>query len=174
MGSLGFGGTVVVVGATAWPGTVDGCVVDFVRGLPACGPEMTSPAVPPGWSFSRPVADTMRDSCRARLSAAMGRVMSRLMVRRVPTGDTCALCWSVGANSTNHTAKARAPSRSTRVQRSRTRPSRGTPSSAVTQDVAGSLPDAATGGAGAGGAAAPPAGTSPSMSMSMSIRSGSR
>ncbi len=100
---------------------------------------MMRPAVPPGWSFSRPVADTMRDNCSARLSVANGRVMSRLIVRRVPTGETCALCWSVGANSRNHTPKASTPSSRTRVQGNRTRPSRGPlPSSSVTQTVPGS------------------------------------
>ena len=48
----------------------------------------------------------MCESCRARLTAAMGPRMSRATVRRVPTGDTLALCCKVGANRTSQTKKA--------------------------------------------------------------------
>ena len=125
VGVFGFGGAVVgvvVAAATPWPDAAPpGCC--FPRDAPARGPEMLSPFVPPGCVLSRPVADTMRESCSPRLSAATGPVTSRLTVRRVPTGDTWALCWSVGAKRRNQSANAPAPSASTRVQGSRTRPS---------------------------------------------------
>ena len=102
MGNLGLTGTVVVVD------TADGPDLGGVLGLVLFGPgpEKERPAVPPGFWSSRPVADTMRESWVARLKAATGPTRSRLMVRRCPTGETCALCWSVGAKSTNHTPKA--------------------------------------------------------------------
>ncbi len=93
----------------------------------AIGPTVVRPLVPPGRLPSRPVAETMCDSPSARLSAATGPTVSRLMVRRVPTGETCALCCSVGAKRRNHTANAATPSASTWVQRARTRPSGGVP-----------------------------------------------
>ena len=101
VGIFGFGGAVVgVVGAVrpACAGAVPPpCRVPFVPS--ACGPETVSPTAPPATLVSRPVADTRRESCSPRLSAATGPVMSRLTVRRVPTGDTWALCCSVGAKS---------------------------------------------------------------------------
>ena len=103
---------------------------DPCGGVVGRGPDVMSPTVPPGRRFERPVAETMRESCSPRLSAATGPVTSRLMVRRVPTGETCALCCSVGAKSRNHTAKAATPSPSTRVHGTRTRPSSGAASSA--------------------------------------------
>ncbi len=159
----------MVVVATACPGTVDGCVFDFVLGLSACGPEMISPAVPPGWSFSRPVADTMRDNCSARLSAAIGLVMSRLIVRRSPTGETCALCWSVGANRRNHSREGQhAEQQHTGPRQPHASVRGGTPaSSAVTQTVTASFSDSAKSGAGA-------VGLGVGRSVSMSIRTGSR
>ena len=125
VGIFGLGGAVVgVVGAV--PPFARGCVV----GVAGRGPDVMSPTVPPGRRFERPVIDTMCESCKARLSAATGPVTSRLTVRRVPTGETWALCCSVGAKSRNHTAKAATPSPSTRGHGARTRPSRAGGSSA--------------------------------------------
>ena len=108
VGSLGFGGAVVVVVAPA----ATTCF-GLVFGVSLCGPLIVSPPVPTGCWLERPVSDTMCESCRSRLSVATGPTTSRLAVRRDPTGETCALCWSVGANSTNHTTKASTPKKST-------------------------------------------------------------
>ena len=135
VGSFGLGGTVVGVAGVGPP---FGAVVE--PGLAWCGdvvgrgPDVMSPTVPPGRRFERPVADTMCESCSPRLSAATGPVTSRLIVRRVPTGETCALCCRVGAKSRNHTAKAATPSPSTRVHGARTRPSTGASGSACGRD----------------------------------------
>ena len=110
-------------GAVVEPG------LDPCGDVTARGPDVTSPTVPPGRRFERPVAETMCESCSPRLSAATGPVTSRLMVRRVPTGETCALCCRVGAKSRNHTAKAAAASARTRVHGARARPSSGASSS---------------------------------------------
>ena len=83
--------------------------------------------MPPGFVSSRPVAETMRDNWVARLKAATGPTRSRLIVRRSPTGDTCALCCRVGAKSTNQTANAARPMPSTLVHGARSRPSGGAP-----------------------------------------------
>ena len=127
VGSLGLGGTVVVVGAVP---PVLGVVPDFRRDPPAGRPPGRGPATvrpPPGppsaTPLPRPVMETMWDSCRARLTAATGPVTSRLTVRRVPTGDTWALCCRVGAYSRNQTAKAATPSMRTCRQGARTRSS---------------------------------------------------
>ena len=64
----------------------------------------------PGRLPVRPVAasvsETMRESCKPRLVAAIGPRMSSATVRRVPTGETCALCCRVGAKRSNQTPKA--------------------------------------------------------------------
>src|SRR5579863_1517878 len=80
VGSLGSGGAVVVV--VAAPGCGFVLLLVLVLDAPCLGrgPATMSPIVPPGWSFSRPVADTMRDSWRLRLNVATGPVMSRLIV----------------------------------------------------------------------------------------------
>ncbi len=128
VGSFGSLGTVVAIvpplGVVVEPG------LDLCGGVIARGPDVMSPTVPPGRRFERPVAETMCESCSPRLRAATGPVMSRLMVRRVPTGETCALCCRVGAKSRNHTPKAAAPSPRTRVHGARTLPSSGASSSA--------------------------------------------
>ena len=49
--------------------------------------------------------DTTWDSPRPRLSAAMGPTGRATTVRRVPTGETWALCWRVGASSTSQSSR---------------------------------------------------------------------
>ncbi len=136
VGSFGLGGTVVGGGTLRPPcpgwGPDPGC--EPPRGAAGVGPDDVSPTDPLERPLPRPVTDTMCESPSARLSAATGPTTSRLTVRRVPTGETWALCCSVGANSRNHTAKAPAPRASTRVQRARTRPSAGGASSACGWD----------------------------------------
>ena len=100
VGSFGSGGTVVgVVGAVP---PFLGFDPDFGCDPPAGwppgrGPDTVRPPVGPPRPLPRPVMETMCESCRARLMAATGPVTSRLTVRRVPTGDTWALCCRVGA-----------------------------------------------------------------------------
>ena len=137
VGCLGLGGTVVVVAGTP------SCLVGagpLRPGLVGTRPRGDEPHRAAGLAVraSRGRHDARR-AAGARLSVATGPMMSRLTVRRLPTGETCALCCSVGANSRNHTAKASTPSSRTRVHGSRTRPSGGPlPSSAVTQIAPGS------------------------------------
>ena len=79
----------------------------------------------PGRLPVRPVAasvsETMRESCKPRLVAAIGPRMSSATVRRVPTGETCALCCRVGAKRSNQTPKASTQIIRTRGQGNRTR-----------------------------------------------------
>src|ERR1700723_2028256 len=106
VGSFGLGGTVVVVGAVT---PFLGAGVFLAGGAAAWGPTTVRPVLPPDRPLLRPVMETMCESWRARLMAATGPVTSRLTVRLVPTGETCALCCSVGAYSRNQTAKAATP-----------------------------------------------------------------
>src|ERR1700722_16593586 len=139
VGSLGLGGTVVVVVGAAAPclGSDPDLGLDPPgEGLPGCGPATVRPPTfpPPDRPLPRPVMETMWDSCRARLMAATGPVTSRLTVRRVPTGDTWALCCRVGAYSRNQRAKAATPSMRTCRHGARTRSSSPGGSSAGPRD----------------------------------------
>ena len=97
VGSFGLGGTVVGVVLTFLGFDPDFGGGPLARWPPGRGPDTVRPPVGPPRPLPRPVMDTMCESCSARLMAATGPVTSRLTVRRVPTGDTWALCCRVGA-----------------------------------------------------------------------------